>query len=149
MRYTTVIDISELPDVYRNHATRLVYLHLALKAGYHDNDRDQVTVSIRRLSAETGLTVSATRHAIGILTRAGLLSRTGITWTVSKWVAEQTITTRAKTKREMQEQIIRLERQRQQVEQEKSFQEAQKYDPDTALDNDAYRRLQARFGLKK
>lgn len=149
MRYTTVIDISEKPDIYRNHATRIVYLHLALKAGYHDDDRDQVNLSIRRLAMETGLTVSATRHAISILTKSGLLTRTGFTWRVTKWVVEQTITTRAKTKREMQEQIARLERQRQNLEQEQRLQESKNYDPEKALDNDAYKRLAARFGLKK
>lgn len=149
MRYTTVIDLSEFPDIYRNHAARILYFHLALKAGYHDNDRDQVAVSIRRLASDTGITVSATRHALRILTQAGLLTRTGMIWMVTKWVAEQSITTRAKTKREMQEQILSLERQRQQQKHEKSYQESRQYDPDKALDNDAYRRLKARFGLKK
>lgn len=149
MRYTTVIDISEMPDVYKNSTARLIYMHMSLKAGYHDSDRDLVTLSIRRVAAEVGVTVSATRHALHLLERSGLISREGQLWRIKKWVEEQTITTRAKTKREMQEQIQRLERQKQQAVLEIAHQEHKEYDPDKALDNDAYRRVQARFGLAK
>lgn len=149
MRYTTVIDISEMPEVYRNTTARLIYIHMSLKAGYHDSDRDLVNVSIRRLSADVGVTVSATRHALHLLVRSGLLVKEGQLWRIKKWVEEQTITTRAKTKREMMDQIQRLERQKQQAVLEIVHQEHKEYDPDKALDNDAYRRVQARFGLKK
>ena len=149
MRYTTVIDISELPEIYRNTTARLIYMHMSLKAGYHDSDRDLVTLSIRRVAAEVGVTVSATRHALHLLERSGLISREGQLWRIKKWVEEQTITTRAKTKREMQEQIQRLERQKQQAVLEIAHQEHKEYDPEKALDNDAYRRVQARFGLTK
>ena len=106
-------------------------------------------MSIRRLSVEVGVTVSATRHALRLLERSGLLTREGQTWRIRKWVEEQTITTRAKTKREMQEVIQRLERQKQQAVLEIAHQEHKEYDPEKALDNDAYRRVQARFGLTK
>ena len=78
MRYTTIIDISQMGEIYRNQNVRLIYLHLALRSGYHDDDRDLTDISLRRLSMEAGLTVSATRHAIRILTKAGLLKRQGI-----------------------------------------------------------------------
>lgn len=149
MRYTTVIDISEMPDIYRNTTARLIYIHMSLKAGYHDSDRDLVNVSIRRLSADVGVTVSATRHALRQLERAGLLTRDGDLWRVKKWVEEQQITTRAKTKREMQEQIQRLERQRQQVILEQQHQEHQQYDPEEATNSDGYKRIAERFGLTK
>lgn len=149
MRYTTVIDISELPEIYRNMTARLIYMHMSLKAGYHDSDRDLVTLSIRRVAAEVGVTVSATRHALHLLERSGLISREGQLWRIKKWVEEQTITTRAKTKREMMDQIQRLERQKQQAVLEIAHQEHKEYDPEKALDNDAYRRVQARFGLAK
>lgn len=149
MRYTTVIDISEMPEIYRNMTARLIYIHMSLKAGYHDSDRDLVNVSIRRLSADVGVTVSATRHALHLLVRSGLLVKEGQLWRIKKWVEEQTITTRAKTKREMMDQIQRLERQKQQAVLEIAHQEHKDYDPEKALDNDAYRRVQARFGLKK
>lgn len=149
MRYTTVIDITEISEVYKNATARLIYLHMSLKAGYHDADRDLVRLSIRRLSADVGVTVSATRHALHQLERAGLLTREGELWRVRKWVEEQQITTRAKTKREMQEQIQRLERQRQQVILEQQHQEHQQYDPEQSTNSDGYKRIAERFGLTK
>lgn len=149
MRYTTVIDISEISEIYKNPTARLLYFHMSLKAGYHDADRDLVRLSIRRLSADVGVTVSATRHALRQLERAGLLIREGDLWRVKKWVEEQQITTRAKTKREMQEQIQRLERQRQQVILEQQHQEHQQYDPEEATNSDGYKRIAERFGLTK
>lgn len=149
MRYTSVIDITEISDVYKNATARLIYLHMSLKAGYHDVDRDLVKLSIRRLSADVGVTVSATRHALHQLERAGLLTREGELWRVKKWVEEQQITTRAKTKREMQEQIQRLERQRQQVVLEQQHLEHQQYDPEESTNSDGYKRIAERFGLSK
>lgn len=149
MRYTTVIDITEISEVYKNATARLIYLHMSLKAGYHDVDRDLLKLSIRRLSADVGVTVSATRHALHQLERVGLLTREGELWRVKKWVEEQQITTRAKTKREMQEQIQRLERQRQQVILEQQHQEHQQYDPEQSTNSDGYKRIAERFGLSK
>ena len=97
MRYTTIIDISTSQVLYRSHNIRLVYLHLCLKAGYHDNDRDLVRISIRSLAADVGLTVGAVRHALEQLQKYQMLTRRGDLWQVRKWVYEQPITTRAKT----------------------------------------------------
>lgn len=94
MRYTTVIDISEYPAIYRNRNARLLYIHMALKAGYHDNDRDLLNTSIRMLAQQSGLTVSAVRHALQVLEGAGLLTRDGFTWRVKKWVLEEKPTSR-------------------------------------------------------
>lgn len=94
MRYTTVIDISEYPAIYRNRNARLLYIHMALKAGYHDNDRDLLNTSIRMLAYQSGLTVSAVRHALQVLEGAGLLTRDGLTWRVKKWVLEEKPTSR-------------------------------------------------------
>ena len=96
MRYTTIIDISEIQEVYRNKNARLIYLHLALKAGYHDDDRDVINMSIRTTAWKVGLTVSATRHALALLERAGLLKRTGLGWTVTKWIQATDPTPRPK-----------------------------------------------------
>lgn len=97
MRYTTIIDISTSQVLYRSHNIRLVYLHLCLKAGYHDNDRDLVRISIRTLAADVGLTVGAVRHALEQLQKYRMIIRRGDLWQVAKWVNEQPITTRAKT----------------------------------------------------
>lgn len=103
MRYTTVIDISEIQAIYRSHAARLLYLHLALKAGYHDDDRDLVFTSIRRLAMDVGISVSATRCALRQLEMHKLLTRTGTVWTVRKWVDAPGITPRALTKRQQRQ----------------------------------------------
>lgn len=99
MRYTTVVDISQMQDIYRNHNLRLVYLHLVLKSGYHDDDRDRIRISIRNLAAEVGLTVSATRHALAKLQGEHLLSRDGDIWIVRKYVIENPPTPRSKLKK--------------------------------------------------
>ena len=117
MRYTTIIDISEQRDLYRNVNVRLVYLHLVLKSGYHDHDRDQVKISYRSLAADSGLTVSAVRHAINVLIKWRMLIRKDDAWIVRKWCQEQPITTRAKSSKEAkkraQEQAVIDERERQ------------------------------------
>lgn len=97
MRYTTVIDISEAPEVYRNINARLLYFHMSLKAGWHDSDRDRLTASIRMLAADSGLTVSATRHAIRKLMEASLLKREEDgRWYVKKWHLDTPPTPRPK-----------------------------------------------------
>lgn len=149
MRYTTVIDISEIPEVYRNTQARILYLHLALRSGYHDDDRDQVVTSIRRCALETGMSTSACRHAIRQLERAQLLSRNGGTWKVKKWVQEAAVTPRAKTKRAMEEQIQRLERQRQEAQLEAARREKETVNPDDPRSVEIRERMAKRFGLKK
>lgn len=94
MRYTTIIDITETPAVYRNAHARLVYLHLCLKAGYRDSDRDRVTASIRTLARDTGLTIAATRHALRLLLRHQLLTRAEEGWEVRKFVQPESISKR-------------------------------------------------------
>lgn len=121
MRYTTIIDITEMPAIYRNVNARLVYLHLVLKSGYHDHDRDLVTMSLRRLSAETGLSLSAIRHAINVLVKSHLLTRQSELWLVKKWIIEEKISTRARTARQQRQIDIEAERRR---ENEKREQEA-------------------------
>lgn len=103
MRYTTIIDISEYPLIYHNPRARLVYLHLALKAGYHEEDRDICLLSIRCLAADVGLTISATRHALAVLERAALIERFGISWRVKKFVLSTPIPPRARSQRKQKE----------------------------------------------
>lgn len=100
MRYTTIIDITDQASIYRNQNARLVYLHMVLRSGYHDNDRDLLDMSIRRLAAETGLSVSAVRHALELLTRAQLITRQGTMWFIRKWVVNEAISNRPQNKRQ-------------------------------------------------
>lgn len=110
MRYTTVIDLRDYPDVYRNQNARLVYLHLSLAAGYHDNNRDMVSVSIRNLSWQVGITVSACRHALLQLERSKLVSRDGDKLVVKKWCETDTISPRAKTAAQRKDQARAADR---------------------------------------
>lgn len=123
MRYTTIIDITEVPEVYRNHNARLIYLHLVLKSGYRDNDRDMIKISIRNLAMRTGMSVSATRHALNTLTKHNLLSRAGETWLVKKWIIEDTITPRAKTKKQQRAQDASQAQRDQQAELDKRMEQ--------------------------
>lgn len=125
MRYTTVIDITECPPVYRNRHAREVYIHIALTAGYHDDDRDQVKISIRRLAAELGISVSACRHALGVLTKYKLVSRQRGRLFVRKWVSERAITPREQTKLTKKEQLQRRILEEQQLNLERMAEERQ------------------------
>lgn len=116
MRYTTVIDISEIPAVYKSESVRLVYLHLVLKAGYHDDDRDRAQVSIRRLAAAVGVTVSATRHALEVLQRAGLLTKKDQSWIVKKWLVQEVPTPRTQTRKSSAEDNSLVERREREIE---------------------------------
>ena len=122
MRYTTIIDITDYPTVRRSRNATLLYLHMALRAGWHDVDRDIVDASIRSLAADTGLTLSATRHALGTLLKAQLIARQGTVWLVRKWIPEQAITPRAKTARQQQQ--IEAAAQRRKEQEERDRQEA-------------------------
>lgn len=136
MRYTTIIDITQCQEIYRNRNSRLVYLHLVLKAGYHDHDRDLVRISIRSLAADTGLSVAAVRNAIKQLAKWKLLARVDDMWTVRKWVPEQAITTREKSSRQQRkedrEKALAEERERRhlELELENKKREATKTDRD-------------------
>lgn len=99
MRYTTAIDITELPQVYRNVNARLLYLHMTLKCGYHDDDRDLLDASIRTLAADVGITIAATRHALVVLERAHLVSKEGAKWRVTKWLMSPEVTKRVGKKK--------------------------------------------------
>ena len=99
MRYTTIIDIREFPQIYRNDHAKIVYLHLVLISGYHDEDRDQTPISIRQICYDTGLSLSAVRHSLKVLISAGLLSRSGITWTVKKFVLDKPISPRIRSEK--------------------------------------------------
>lgn len=95
MRYTTIIDIRENRAIYRNQNARLIYLHMVLASGYHDTDRDITDISLRALAEQTGITLSATRHALTQLERAGLLERmSDRKYHVKKWILDEPPTPR-------------------------------------------------------
>lgn len=99
MRYTTIIDLRDWPPLYANKNIRLVYLHLCLVSGYHDYNRDIAAISLRRLEAETGLTISAVRNALKALEKYKLVQRKKDRILVRKWLKEQEITPRTQKKK--------------------------------------------------
>lgn len=119
MRYTTIIDITELPQVYTSESARLVYLHMVLRSGYHDYDRDMAAVSLRQLSMETGVSLSAVRFALKKLEKWHLVRREGAAWRVTKFITEQPISKRAKTQRHQQQQDQAREREAAQEQRER------------------------------
>lgn len=134
MRYTTIIDIREFPQIYRNDHVKLVYLHLVLISGYHDEDRDQTPISIRQICYDTGLSLSAVRHSLKVLISAGLLSRSGIIWTVKKFVLDMSISPRIKSEKKRtavenleRERQIKEEQERREKEEKKRYQELRKH----------------------
>lgn len=115
--------------IYRNNNAKLVYLHLVLVSGYHDEDRDQTTISIRQIAYDTGLTFSAVRHSLQVLQSFGLLSRSGITWTIKKFVLEKQISPRIKSEKKRlaaenleRERIIRAEQNQREKEEKRRYQ---------------------------
>lgn len=104
MRYTTIIDVSQTPALYHSDSVRLLYLHLCLRCGYHDDDKGLVRQSIRVMAADTGLTISAVRHAMKVLEKWSLLKRHRGKLYVRNWCEEQPITTPAKRARKSKQQ---------------------------------------------
>lgn len=112
MRYTTIIDVTEIEEVWRNHNARLIYLYMCLKCGYHDTDRDKLKLSIRTFCYRLDLSLSAVRHALNILQKCGLIvQESRSTWRVTKWIAGQEISKRKSKRQEaaIREEEIRLQ----------------------------------------
>lgn len=94
MRYTTCIDVTEIPDIWRNPNVTRLYFYMAMRCGYHDDDRDQLRISIRNLAYAAGLTLSACRHALKVLQKFGLVSPMGEYYQVKKFLLDQKPTSR-------------------------------------------------------
>ena len=101
MRYTTIIDLRDWPKLYRSASVRLVYLHLVLASGYHDNNRDRIDISVRRLMIDTGLSMGAVRHAIRQLEDAKLIRHKESAYMVAKWLPERRPTPRTQKTADM------------------------------------------------
>lgn len=123
MRYTTIIDITEMPAVYRNGHARDLYLYMVLKSGYHNEDRDQIRKSIRSLAIDTGMSISAVRHALRVLINNGLLVPMLGGYTVTKFVIEKKPTRRAQNMTDQQLQERARERALEQERRDREYEE--------------------------
>lgn len=103
MRYTTIIDIRDIPAIWNNANCSRVYLYMCLAAGWQDYNRDIVSISIRQLAGSCRITPAAARNALVQLEKAGLIRKSaGSIYMVVKWIAEMTVTPRNKTQRQQQ-----------------------------------------------
>lgn len=75
MRYTTIIDVTECPQIYSCMSARLIYLHLVLKAGWGQRNLDYYACSIRSLQGDLGMTFAAVRHGLAVLEKYGMIRR--------------------------------------------------------------------------
>lgn len=94
MRYTTVIDVTEIDEVWKNPNISRLYFYMALKCGYHDEDRDILGISLRNLAAQTSLSLSATRHALKVLEKSKLVTHQEAAWKITKFVLDKKPTNR-------------------------------------------------------
>lgn len=100
MRYTTLIDVTEMAKVWRSHNATRLYVFMAMACGYHDEDRDALSASLAVMAERCGITISAVRCALRLLKSAGLLSQTEEgTYVVKKYVVPEIPTPRNKTAR--------------------------------------------------
>lgn len=107
MRYTTIIDITDIPQVYNNiNATRL-YLHLSLTCGFTADDMDTIRISYRQLASQLNITLSAVRHSLNLLIRYHLITIEGNIITVRKYLPKAEYKDRPKTQQEFKDQEYR------------------------------------------
>lgn len=140
MRYTTIIDISQAPAIYKSENLRLVYLHLCLTCGYHDDDKGLLRQSLRQMASEVGCTMSALRHALRQLEKWQLVRRYRGKLYVRNWCEEQPITTPARRTRkakadQAEQSLIEIHRQHQE-QLERSIKEAR----ENAISYEEYKR---------
>lgn len=135
MRYTTIIDVSSVPDLYKNRNAVLLYCHLVFKSGYYDYNKDAYKRSIRGLALDLNMTLSATRHAIGILQKHKLITQKDGWWLVRKYIKEQTISPRISKKQQQRTSEIE-ERLKQQQLLDKSIKERE----ENAISYEEYKR---------
>lgn len=103
MRYTTVIDVTEIPSVIRNPHAFQLYCYLAMKSGYHDDDRDLIMVGYRRLAYLLGQSPASIWHALRVLSKAGLVTREKDgRLRIKKWLPDQPISPRKKSPKKQQ-----------------------------------------------
>ena len=120
MRYTTIIDMTATPELYKCVNARLVYLHFTLISGYHDYDRDIAHIGLRTLAEQVGITFSAVRHAVKVLERYHYIERNPVGWKVTKWLPSEQPTPRPKVAPKKQSPAVAQERDQANIERERA-----------------------------
>lgn len=69
MKFATIYDLRDLP-CWRNHNIVVVYYYTCVAANYKTH---MLTKSLRRMANEIGVSLSALRHALRVLSAAGLI----------------------------------------------------------------------------
>lgn len=133
MRYTTVIDVTEIADVWKNPNISRLYFYMALKCGYHDDDRDILRISLRNLAAQASLTLSATRHALKVLETAKLVTQEKDAWRVVKFILDKKPTSRTQKNTMSSPETENMQRQ-QAEDQEKKERETRSYFESVAVE---------------
>lgn len=132
MRYTTIIDITDIPQVYNNINATRVYLHLCLTCGFTADDMDTLRISYRQLAAQLNITLSAVRYSLNLLTRYHLITIEGNIITVRKYLPKAEYKDRPKTQQEFKDQEYRK---KVKAEFEKSIEEAKNFEQEQEIEN--------------
>lgn len=107
MRYTTIIDITDIPQVYNNINATRVYLHLCLTCGFTADDMDTIRISYRQLAAQLSITLSAVRHSINLLLKYHLITIEDNIISVRKHLPKAEYKDRPKTQQEFKDEQYR------------------------------------------
>lgn len=107
MRYTTIIDITDIPQVYNNINATRIYLHLCLTCGFTADDLDTIRISYRQLAAQLSMTLSAVRHSLSLLIRYHLITIEDNIITVRKYLPKAEYKDRPKTQQEYKDEQYR------------------------------------------
>lgn len=104
MRYTNIIDITELP-LYSSAPVRLLYLHLVLTAPWQDDawhTKGIINVSVRSLADAVGISYQSCRTALAQLCKCGLIATQGVTQSTTQGVTQHLTQITIKTFNELQ-----------------------------------------------
>lgn len=107
MRYTTIIDITDIPQVYNNINATRIYLHLCLTCGFTADDMDTIRISYRQLAAILNMTLSAVRHSLSLLNRYHLITIEDNIISVRKYLPKASYKDRPKTQQEYKDEQYR------------------------------------------
>lgn len=132
MRYTTIIDITDIPQVYNNINATRVYLHLCLTCGFTADDMDTIRISYRQLAAQLSMTLAAVRHSLSLLIRYHLITIEDNIISVRKYLPKAEYKDRPKTQQAFKDEQFRK---KVKADFEKSIEEAKNFEEEQKIEN--------------